>query len=68
MKTVFLLEHSYNNGEYEISNIIGIYSTIEKVNLTLEKYKNHPRLMDYPESFKVHQYVIDQPKILELVT
>ena len=68
MKTVYLLEHTYNSGKYAISNIIGIYSTINNANIALEKYKEHPDLMNFPESFKIHQYSVDQPKILELVT
>ena len=68
MKTIFLLENAYHNGEYEDISIIGIYSSIEKAKISLEKHMNNPQLIGQPESFKIHQFAIDQPKILDLVT
>lgn len=45
MKTVFLVEHSYEVGEdgvYDETKLIGIYSSLEKAESVVKKYKTLP--------------------------
>lgn len=60
MKSVFILQHSYEIDESEQTKIIGIYSTRDKANAAVEKFKTLPGFRDYPESFYIDEYEIDQ--------
>ena len=60
MKSVFLLQHSYEIEESEQTKIIGIYSTRDKAESVIERFRNLPGFCDHPESFYVDEYEIDQ--------
>lgn len=60
MASVFLLQHSYEIDEAEETKIIGIYSSRNKAEQVVEKYKNIQGFNDYPDCFFVDQYTIDK--------
>lgn len=60
MRTVFLLQHSYEIEESEQTKIIGIYSTRDKAKTVVEKFKTLSGFSDYPDSFYIDEYEIDQ--------
>lgn len=60
MKSVFLLQHSYEIDGSEQTKIIGIYSTRDKANAAVERFKALPGFCWYPESFYIDEYEIDQ--------
>jgi hypothetical protein len=60
MRTVFLLQHSYEIEGSEQIKIIGIYSTRDKAKTAIEKFKTLPGFSDYPDSFYIDEYEIDQ--------
>lgn len=60
MKTVFLLQHSYEVGEFDETKVIGIYSSKEKAEETVKRYKQLPGFKDYPdECFYIDEYELD---------
>jgi homoserine kinase type II len=60
MKSVFLLQHSYEDDGIERSKIIGIYSSKENAERTIEKYKTISGFKDYPNDFYIDEYEIDK--------
>ena len=63
MKSVFILQHERQKDlDNEDVKIIGIYSTKENAEKTIEKYKrkNLPGFKDYPDSFNITKYEIDK--------
>lgn len=60
MISVFLLQHSYENENTEVTKIIGIYSSREKAELTVKEYKSLPGFRDYPDSFFIDKYEVDK--------
>ena len=63
MKAVYLLQHSYSYGKYaehEETKIIGIYSSREKAEVVVDKYKSLPGFNNYDVScFYIDQYILD---------
>ncbi|MCY9593663.1 hypothetical protein PC41400_08830 [Paenibacillus chitinolyticus] len=60
MITVFLLQHSYEWNENENTKIIGIYSSKEKVEAVIEKYKELPGFKEFPNDFYIDAYRVDE--------
>ena len=61
MKHIYLLQHSYEVGEYDETKIIGIYSSRELAERTIENYKNLPGFIKYPvECFHIDRYEVNQ--------
>lgn len=63
MKTVFLVEHSYevgDHGEYDEIKLIGVYSSRVKAEAIVEKYKNLPGFRDYLDGFHINEHEIDK--------
>ncbi|MCX7923119.1 MAG: hypothetical protein N3B21_14075 [Clostridia bacterium] len=60
MKKVYLLQHSYEYDDCEETKIIGIYSSKEKADLVIEKYKKLPGFKHYPDCFFIDGYKIDE--------
>lgn len=60
MKSAFLLEHSYEDGEYDIVTIIGVYSSEQKAKEAIEKFKNYSKFRAYPDRFNIDEYILDE--------
>lgn len=63
VKFVYLVEHSYEVGEdgaYDEIKFIGVYSTREKAEQVVEKYKKLPGFRDYLEGFHIGKHEIDK--------
>jgi hypothetical protein len=63
MKSVFILQHERQKDlDNEDVKIIGIYSTREKAEKTIDNYikKNLPGFKDYPDSFNITKYELDK--------
>ena len=60
MKSVFIVQHSYEYDECEETKTIGIYSTKEKAEKVIEKYKGLPGFKHYLDYFFIDEYVIDE--------
>ncbi|MNK75980.1 hypothetical protein D3C87_955350 [compost metagenome] len=61
MNYVYLLQHSYEIGEFEETKIIGIYSSKEKAKNIINIYKKLPGFNNYPKDcFHISKYQIDK--------
>jgi homoserine kinase type II len=60
MKSVFLLQHTYEYDDCEETKIIGIYSSRERAEKVVEKYKELPGFKHYPDCFFIDEYDIDE--------
>jgi len=61
MKIVYILQHSYEVGDFDETKMIGVYSSKEKAKKTIESYKMLPGFKDYPLScFYIGKYEIDK--------
>jgi hypothetical protein len=61
MKSVFLLLHVRQDGpDDEDIKAIGIYTTKEKAEKTIEKFKKLPGFKDYPDSFYIPEFELDK--------
>lgn len=69
MKTDYILQHSYEEGkegEFDETKLIGIYSSKENAEKTIDHYKTLPGFKDYPVScFHVDKYEIDKDQWIE---
>jgi len=63
-KTVYILQHSYevgDDGQYDETKLIGVYSTREKAEQVIERYRMLPGFRDYPIGcFHIAKYEIDK--------
>lgn len=60
MKSVFILQHSYEIDEIEETKIIGIYSSKANAESAIDKFKKLPGFQDYPDYFYIDKYGIDK--------
>ncbi|MCM3630409.1 hypothetical protein M3194_24045 [Paenibacillus glycanilyticus] len=63
MKTIFIVQHSYEVGEdglYDETKLIGVYSSKEKAESVVKRYKRLPGFKDYLDAFYISEYEIDK--------
>jgi len=69
MEIVYVVQHSYEVGDkgefegedFDETKMIGVYSSKEKAEKTIDRYKMLPGFKDYPIScFHIDKYEIDQ--------
>jgi homoserine kinase type II len=65
MKIVFVLEHSYKNEDHEDIEMIGVYSSKEKAEKTVRKFKKLPGFKCYPDGFNIDKYIIEEDNWIE---
>lgn len=60
--SVYLLWHVHEMTDYDDEKLIGVFSSAEKANATVEEYKNLERFRDCPiECFVIDEYEVDKP-------
>lgn len=60
MKTVFVLEHSYELEGCDEIKLIGTYSTKQKAESVIKKLQQQPGFCDKPNNFHIDEYEIDK--------
>ncbi|WP_069988938.1 DUF7336 domain-containing protein [Massilioclostridium coli] len=61
MKSIFELTHFYKDEDGDdIATDIAVYSTREKAEQALEKFKKHPKFIDHPDDFNIDEYRLDE--------
>ncbi len=65
IKSVFLLQHSYEIDNYEETKIIGIYTSKNKAELVIQKFQTLPGFKEFPECFYIDEYKLDEDNWLE---
>ncbi len=57
---IYLLQHSYEIGDFQETKIIGIYKTRKSAEIVIEQYKNLSGFKDYPiEYFFIDEYELN---------
>jgi len=65
MKSVFLLQHSYEVDSYEETKIIGIYSSKNHAEIVIRRYQTLPGFKDFPDCFYIDEYELDKDNWVE---
>ncbi len=62
MKSVFILQHSYESSDTveEETKFIGVYSSKDKAEEAIARLTKQPRFRDLPDYFSIGEYEIDQ--------
>ena len=62
MKSVFVLQHSYEMSETgeEETKFIGVYSSKDKAQAAVKRLSLQPGFKDFPDYFHIDEYEIDQ--------
>ena len=60
MEYIFFLQHNYEDDEYEIVTDIATYSSLEKAEEAVKKFRENPKFKDYPDGFNIDRYKIDE--------
>jgi hypothetical protein len=59
-KFIFLYHIRYEDTDDEDVKIVGIYSSPKQAKLALERVKNKPGFIDYPDDFKIFASVLNR--------
>jgi len=62
---VYLLWHSYEVDDCEVSKLLGVYSTEERAADRIERSRSLPGFVDHPDDFVIDRYEIDADKWTE---
>ena len=65
MKTVFILQHSYELDNYDETKLIGVYSTKEQAELAINRLKEMNGFKYYPDAFEISEYELDKDHWIE---
>ena len=60
MKTVFILQHSYELDGHDETKLIGAYSTKEQAELAITRLKDKNGFKYRPDAFEISEYELDQ--------
>jgi hypothetical protein len=60
MKTVFIVQHSYELDSCEETKFIGAYSTIEEAEAAVVRLRKQPGFIDRPNDFHINDYEINK--------
>ncbi len=60
MNSVFILQHSYENGEQEETKFIGAYSNEQEAKNAISRLKDKPGFIDKQDCFFIDEYMIDK--------
>lgn len=60
MKTVFILQHSYELDGHDETKFIGTYSTKEQAELAITRLKDKNGFKYYPNAFEISEYELDK--------
>ena len=56
----YILEHYYKDNTHSSTKMIGIYSTEENAQKTIEELKKMPGFKKYPNGFIIQKYKLDE--------
>lgn len=60
MKSIYFLQHAYEDGEIEIVTDIAVFSSFEKAQAAQERLKKHPRFCSHPNSFIIIKHRLNK--------
>jgi hypothetical protein len=62
---VFVLQHSYEQGDCTETKMIGVYSSREQAERAIDRLREVPGFIDRPEDFYVDEYRLDKDQWAE---
>ncbi len=60
MKSVFIIQHSYDFGECDETKMIGVYSSLVEAEKAVERSKKLEGFKDRPNDFHIDEYELNQ--------
>ena len=60
IKSVFIVEHSYELDGCDEAKLIGAFSTLKKAEDIVEQYKKLPGFSLYQDGFFINEYKLDE--------
>lgn len=60
MNKVYLLYHIHIDGEDEDAKLIGIYTSYELAEEAIERVKDKPGFIDFPEEFSIFSHELNR--------
>ena len=60
MKSVFVLQHSYEIDEQDRTKFIGVYSTVKKAENAIKRLKKQTGFCDRPNDFNIDEYELNK--------
>lgn len=60
LEKVYFLSHEWYDGEYDHITDIAVYSTQQKAQKALLKFKHCLRFRKYPDGFNISEYIVDE--------
>jgi hypothetical protein len=60
MRTVFVLQHSYEDGEHEETKFIGVYATVADAEAAIARVRDLPGFRNHRDAFTINAYEVGQ--------
>lgn len=60
MKSVYILQHSYELEDAEETKLIGVYTSKTHAESAIERLKTKPGFCNKPEDFTIDEYILNQ--------
>ena len=64
MNILYRLTHEYevveNNEVYDMVTDIAIYSSLQKAEQALKKFRKHPYFLEHPDGFEISEIEVDK--------
>lgn len=60
MSSVYLLQHCYEEDEFDWVTDLGIYTTNQKAIDALNRFKNLEKFLKYPDEFIISEYLLNE--------
>jgi hypothetical protein len=60
MQTVFIVQHSYEDGDHEEVKFIGVYASIADAEAAVARLRDQPGFRDHRLGFNIDAYVVGQ--------
>ena len=65
MRSVYVLQHSYELGGCDETKFIGVYSTRRRAQAAVRRLRRQPGFRDRPNDFHIDEYAIDRDHWVE---
>ena len=60
MRTVFVVQHSYEDGEHEETKFIGVYASVADAEAAVARLRDRPGFRNYRDAFTINAYQVGQ--------
>ena len=60
MRTVFVVQHSYEDGEHEETKFIGVYASVADAEAAVARLRDRPGFRNHRDAFTINAYEVGQ--------